>query len=78
MLKEEPKTYVAYPAVLPYPLLCLLGAAIKWFIILACVASVPFTLYRCFQIIADVVRNPQPPHAVRQQHIPNPAKGYRP
>jgi hypothetical protein len=80
MPRQTVESYIAYPAIIPYPLLSFLGTAFKWFIILTCLASVPYSLYRCARIIEQVVQNPKPVHTAPQhrRHTPSTPKGQRP
>lgn len=74
---HKTQTYIAYPVIIPYPVLSFLGTAIKWFIILTCAASIPYSLYSCSRIIAQVAHNPQPVQTETQhrRHTPSSPKG---
>ncbi len=73
------QTFIAYPAIIPYPVLSFLGTAIKWFIILTCAASIPYSLYSCSRIIAQAAHNPRPAQTETQhrRHTPPTLKGPR-
>lgn len=73
------QTYIAYPAIIPYPVLSVLGIAIKWLIFLTCAASIPYSLYSCSRIIAQVAQNPKPVQTEthHRRHTPSTPKGPR-
>ena len=73
------QTYMGYPAIIPYPVLSFLGTAIKWFIILTCAASIPYSLYSCARIIAQAAHNPRPAQteAPHRRHASPTLKGPR-
>lgn len=79
MPRQTVQGYIAYPAIIPYPFIKFLGFALKWSIILLCAASIPFSLYRCFGVIEQVVKAPKPGHIVLQhrRHTPSISKGPR-
>ncbi len=79
MATQKVESYIAYPAIIPYPLLSFLGSAFKWFIILTCAASIPYSLYSCSRIIEQVAHNPKPVHTEQQhrRHTPSTPKGPR-
>ena len=76
---QRTQTYVAYPAIIPYPVLSFLGTAIKWFIILTCAASIPYSVYSCSRIIAQAAHNPRPAQTETQhrRHTSSTLKGPR-
>ena len=76
---QRTQTYIAYPAIIPYPVLSSLGTAIRWFIILTCAASIPYSLYNCAWIIAQPAHNPRPAQTETQhrRHTPSTPKGPR-
>jgi hypothetical protein len=79
MPKHTAESYIAYPAIIPYSLLSFIGSAFKWFIILTCLASVPYSLYTCSRIIEQVVHNGKPVQTPPQhrRHTPSTPKGPR-
>ena len=79
MRRQPVESYIAYPALIPFPLIQFIGGAFKWFIILTCVASVPYSLYRCSSVISQVAHNPKPVHnaAQHRRHTPFTPKGPR-
>lgn len=79
MPRQTVEGYIAYPAIIPYPFIKFLGFALKWFIILLCAASIPFSLYRCYGVIEQVAHTSKPRHTALQhrQHTPPISKGPR-
>lgn len=80
MQKQRVESYIAYPEMIPYQIVSVLGFMLKWFIVLTCAASVPFTLCRCYRVIEQVAHTPQATHSApleRPEHAPH-AKGHRP
>lgn len=77
MPRQQPASFIAYPAILPYPLLSFLGSAFKWFLLLTCSASVPYSLYTCSRVIEQVVHKPIAVHtaAPHRQHTMPARKG---
>ncbi len=80
MPRQRVESYIAYPAIIPYPVVRFVGFALKWSIILLCVASVPFTLYSCYRVVEQVAHNPKSVHTTPQyrRHTPSTPKGQRP
>ena len=80
MPRQAVESYIAYPAIVPYPMFRFVGFALKWSIILVCAASIPYTLFNCYRVIEKVAKNPTSVHSAglpRPAHA-SPRKGQRP
>ena len=80
MPRQAVESYVAYPAIVPYPMFRSVSFALKWSTILVCAASIPYTLFNCYRVIEKVAKNPTSVHSAAS---PRPAhastrKGQRP
>ena len=80
MPRQRVESYIAYPAIVPYPMFRFVGFALKWSVILVCAASIPYTLFNCYQVIEQVVKNPTPVHSAASPRLAHAStrKGPRP
>ncbi len=80
MPKQRVESYIAFPAIIPYRLLSFLGFMFKWFVLIICAVSIPFSLYSCYRIIERVAHNPKSitTTTLHRQHTLSNPKGQRP
>lgn len=79
MPRQRVEAYIACPAIVPYPVLSVLGHIFKWCVILTCLASVAYTTCGSYRTLNQVLHNPLPAHAAplhRHHTIPT-LKGHR-